>query len=989
MALEIITYGSGSYVQQTLTSLSALAGSSDWVTLARIAGVVGIVWVMLAAFKNARGGSLQVDWSWFLGFGFIYLGLMVPKVDVAVIDRIESGCGTAPPAIVTGVPVGIAAFGYVTSGLGDGITRLYEQYISLPGDQQYAQNGMLFGSQVARTLTQTRIADSELSADMSSLMTSCVFPMIARGHLPLNEATRSTDLWQTISSQLPNNRWVARSDGSVLSCRALGDELTPEITGNGASQIQAAARQNGGAIWSACTVDDAAARYLASAGGVTGQDMLGINQDAASLTRQAMTINAMQDAFAQGVSETDNAALAQSVFTAQAEQTQRNTYMLMGNMASRTLPVMRAVIEALLYALFPVIMIFMLTPAWLSVLGQYIIVMMWIQLWPPMYAVLNSIMYWYGAPQSQRMAEMSDGSSGLTLDTAASVSYANTDMVALAGYMALTIPMISYMMIRGGAMIGASVASSLNQPMSQAATRSGASLTDASMQSGSVSWDTSQVNTASANQVNTAPNMRFGAATIEESTMAGGTARTSEGGQASYNASPGATSLGNVSASAQGTLESGIQTQAQRAQQAAQEQALAFDQRVQGTAAQQSQLNDLVGDRAMASDMGLSSDESFKYQQAYGQREGLVQQAAERAGVSESDMRSTLSSLKHSTSAGLSTPVASARAEAALVSQGVSQEQASRTVEEAQTVSRSQEYQVSDDYIRQIGERVGNTQTERFGDSFSMLGSAGVAETRDASQRMGASLQESQSWSELQSRVEKEGLSVGGKLDGAIYSTLAPKVGEANLQRMIANANDGGDSADSRALMGMIRENSEEIAGRYFGVGIAGAPQNNVNAAYGGYASGVPGADQARDFGSGARNDLADDAEGRGITGVEGNVRAGRQDLQGQHDGARNIAIENIGSQAPSTLGDWRVGENGGLELKPGADRSLVYQGDGASSGGGGSEREAVEDRLRGERQDRADQQQGSAQSDWREDAQEKMIEAKRNQGPRPPGRGR
>ncbi|WP_231365013.1 conjugal transfer protein TraG N-terminal domain-containing protein, partial [Thioalkalivibrio sp. ALgr3] len=845
--------------------------------------------------------------------------------------------------------------------------------------------------------------------------------------------------------------------------------------------------------WSACSVDDAAARYLASAGGVTGQDMLGINQDAASLTRQAMTINAMQDAFAQGVSETDNAALAQSVFTAQAEQTQRNTYMLMGNMASRTLPVMRAVIEALLYALFPIVMVFMLTPAWLSVLGQYLLVMMWIQLWPPMYAVLNSIMYWYGAPQSQRMAEMSDGSSGLTLDTAASISYANSDMVALAGYMALTIPMISYMMIRGGAMIGASVASSLNQPMSQAATRSGASLTDASMQSGSVSWDTSQVNTASADQINTAPNMRYGAAAIEQSTLSGGTARTSEGGQASYNASPGATSLGNVSASAQGTLESGIQTQAQRAQQAAQENAVAFDQRVQGTAAQQSQLNDLVGDRAMASDLGLSRDESFKYQEAYGQREGMVQEASERAGVSESQMRATVSELSQAVRAGVPLGVAQAQAQMSLTERGLSQEQAERAVSEATTVSTSQEYQQADDYIQQIGERVGNTQTERFGDSFSMLGSAGVAETQDASRRMGASLQESQSWSELQSRVEKDGLSVGGKLDGAIYSTLAPKVGESNLQRMIANANDGGDSADSRALMSMIRQNSEEIASRYFGIGVAGAPANNVNAAYDGYASGVPGTDQARDFGGGARNDLAADARERGLDGVESDVRAGRDDLQGRYQDAREIATENIGEQAPHPVGDWRLNEDGKMELRPGAERSLAYQSypvggqsDGAGSGTGtergprtdrssdeaprdeggdvrsaiqrrllkeeeyqnqqggeppsgwesatqesdrewgvhaqrpgtergvrtdrqdngandaprdrgpdtsapqgDNERSATAQRLRAERQERAGQQGGSLQHSWRQDSEEREIEAYRNQGPRPPGQGR
>ena len=906
MALEIVTWGSGSYIQQALTVLSTMAGSGEWTTLARIAGVLGLLWVMLAAFKHSQQGQpLQVNWAWLLGFGFVYIGLMTPKVDVAIVDRIQSGCSTAPPAVVTDVPIGVAAFGYVTSQLGEGVTNLYERYITIPGDQKYAQNGFLFGANMVRATANTRIMDSELSADTTQLMSHCVFPMISQGYLGLNEVSQSTDLWNTIANKLPNNRWVAKTDGTVMSCKELGNEITPKITGNSAAEIQNAAANNGQMMWPSCSASDAAARWLASAGGPTAQDMLGINQTAADLTRQAMTINAMKDALGQTAATTDNAALAQSIYTAQAEETQRNTYTMMGNLASRTVPVMRAVLEALIYALFPIIMIFMLTPAWLSVISNYIIVMMWIQLWPPLYAVLNSIMYWYGSEQSQRMAEMASGGSGLTMETIVSVGYANSDMVALAGYMAVSIPIIAYMMIRGGAMAGSMLASGLTAPMSGAATRSGTSMTDASMQSNSLSWDTSQVNTSTMNQAQLAPNMSAGSPEISSRNGYGGVS-TSGTNFNSYDAGAAATSLGNVSPNAKSSVESGLQTQAQQAQQATFQSGQQFTSSMAGVYNSQKILNENIGSQEFQSQTGVDQNTATSYREAFDNRESMVKQFSEETGFSLTDSRQIIQTLSASASAGASfdLPGGSSlgvKLASDLADRDMSEQQIQEAGKKAEQVALSQGYQQSDTLIRDIGDKVGYSATGAYGDAYSGLTSGSVQEMRQHAETFAANLQRSESWSQALSRAESQGVEVGAKLDGAVFNVLSDRLGRDVTEKGISDLNSGQDTAESRAVMSGMQANAGAIAAQYYGIDPAPAPTNNVDGAYAGYSGRVPTADQAENFGWSQQGDIHVDAEAKGLTSVDRRVDEQEGILRSTAEKREDRAVEEIGPNAPPT----------------------------------------------------------------------------------------
>ena len=76
----------------------------------------------------------------------------------------------------------------------------------------------------------------------------------------------------------------------------------------------------------------------------------------------------------------------------------RITYAAMGEMAARTLPVLRNLFEAFVYAFFRIVFASMLLT---SVMGKvtmtYLKSLLWIQLWAPLYAVLHFAMTFYSA----------------------------------------------------------------------------------------------------------------------------------------------------------------------------------------------------------------------------------------------------------------------------------------------------------------------------------------------------------------------------------------------------------------------------------------------------------------------------------------------------------------------------------------------------------------------------------------------------------------
>ena len=137
---ELFTLGGGTYLVDLLNAVAAITSGGAYVTLAQLAGVAGLAWVL---FRTAFGGSWKDNAKWMMLFVVVWGAMIVPKATVRVVDRLDPALA---PAVVANVPIGLALFASLTSQVGDGLTRLTEQAFTLPDDLAYQRHGLIFGA---------------------------------------------------------------------------------------------------------------------------------------------------------------------------------------------------------------------------------------------------------------------------------------------------------------------------------------------------------------------------------------------------------------------------------------------------------------------------------------------------------------------------------------------------------------------------------------------------------------------------------------------------------------------------------------------------------------------------------------------------------------------------------------------------------------------------------------------------------------------------
>ena len=127
--------------------------------------------------------------------------------------------------------------------------------------------------------------------------------------------------------------------------------------------------------------------------------------------------------------------------------------MTMGRIAEQALPMVRNVIEAVIYAVFPfVFLLFLLAQGRGLALAikSFGLSLIWIQLWPPLFAILNYVATLASARNLAAAARMGSGAQGLSLETASSIYHGAISDQAIAGYMVISIPVIATAIIKGG-----------------------------------------------------------------------------------------------------------------------------------------------------------------------------------------------------------------------------------------------------------------------------------------------------------------------------------------------------------------------------------------------------------------------------------------------------------------------------------------------------------------------------------------------------------
>lgn len=448
---EIYAYQNADSLFGIFNAAAAIHASNDY--RAALAAVVfcGFIAALVAyAFAPEK---LQ-GWTWLGSVVLVFSLMIVPKVTVGIIDK----TGGTPVKVVANVPLGIAALGSLTSTVGHTLTGLFEtafQVIpgagALPGELAYQKNGLLFGHRLVRETRTVVFQDPAFRTDLINFLYHCTSYDLMDGSLNPSQFSRSENVWELLGNPNP-----ARF--STLTLATSVDIATcPQVYANLDRRLPAELRRIEGRL--AFSLNPTLPGSVA-AGVIANQiqqaylknRIADASASAASIIRQNAVLNALDDTTRiAGQKTNDPATMVLAVGRAQAIAQQNAAWINAGKVAEQTLPMLRNVIEALMYALFPILVLLMMLTGGretLMLLKGYISVLIWIQLWPPLYAVLNYMATIYAAYDLAAAADLGGGLKGLTLHTASTIYSRTLSGEAIVGYLVLSIPVIAWAAVK-------------------------------------------------------------------------------------------------------------------------------------------------------------------------------------------------------------------------------------------------------------------------------------------------------------------------------------------------------------------------------------------------------------------------------------------------------------------------------------------------------------------------------------------------------------
>ena len=839
MNWEVFTYGGGEFLRLVFNGIAAISGNGDYVSVLKISAMIGVLWVLLeGAFHTHRG----LNWQWLLIIVLVYDTAMVPKTNVVVTDRIDA----SQSGVVANVPLGLAAFAGTASLLGDWITRAYETVFSLPDDLQYARNGMIFGQRLVEASTQFEFTDQRVAGNLSEFWQNCVFYDILLGRYTWDDLMAADDLWGFIQSNTSLARTFVYTAPdarrTTLGCRTAasgGGALNADLV----DAVRKAHDFYGRQLVRDPDSTSAITRF-AAAMPVSYDYLTGLSLTAEQIIRQNALANSLQRGITQFASRTDADAAAQDFSLARAEQERHTTYAVLGELAAKTLPLLRNLFEAFIYAIFPIVFLFMMLPTAGHVALTYLKSVAWIQLWAPLYAVIHFAVTFFARYPAETAMLLPDGSMGLSLANHSALGQVMNDVSLIAGYLSISIPMIAYLVVnQGGAMMASlagSVMRSYESPVSAAAHEASA---------GNISLGNTSIDNQVLHQRNVAPSNAFGYA-LETGPEGIRVMATPGGVFRSYSRDD----YGNLGVSIGRSISSGISTQAAHSLQAAQSSAVSF---ARSEGAMYSDLARFAHQAANETSVGneWTQGDGAAFRREFGTVQSLTQEFASQHKLDHAQASQILglaSLAAHNPKVlDLVSPVGLA---SELQISGRSQAQLDQVWQDALKFAQDRRYGEHWGETLDAGHRAAAAYHERAGDALSSQIAGGIERRASLARDFGARIEEAERWQEAHERMERTGLDFSMQAPGLMRRWLVSRVKddvgistpnslstvwtEREVDTLIGAFNRSEPWAvDVVTVISSRMAMDPELLN---GLGIANAPAHaGVNAAYRGYGASV------------------------------------------------------------------------------------------------------------------------------------------------------
>ncbi|WP_265494747.1 conjugal transfer mating-pair stabilization protein TraG [Providencia heimbachae] len=612
----VYVLGGGEYLMTIFNGVAALIGSDTWSSMYRIVLTLSCV-AVLVSFMRAHDPKELIKFVAMIVL--VSSVLLVPKRTVQIIDR------TNPTGVylVDNVPVGLAAPARFITSIGTSLTELYELIFHSPDSLAYSKTGMLFGADLMGNISDAMMVDGDLAELMGLYTKNCVIGDILINHkYSFQELMNSTDPYTLIFQNPSPLRGVMVPYGNSAAVGSNG------IAQNGFWTCEDLARhvlmpklnldtQTGGKTWNYTVKQifggrpDANVLYSAMLGDSYNFYYQG-SETASQLMRSSVVMNALKHGISAYSAQSGDTASLVNLASTSSYNKMRLSWATSSQVAVSFVPILSTILLALIIGLFPIfILLAVIHSLTTKMLFNYIMSIVYLQSWPPMFAILNYATSFYLKGKT--------GNMDFNLASQASIQQMHSDVGLIAGWLTISIPFIALAIVKGLGPAMAQAGNYLGTAINSSATATSSQAAD-----GNWSFNNTQTGNVSGNKWDTNASFQDGQMTRQLSS--GATSTLTNSGQEVVN-TQNAVSKMAISIKGSEAMVSSLTESARHAKATAAASMSAYQSSVNSAWNQASQFNQQFGNSSTAStatDSGVSSSQVEGYKKLMNATETLA-----------------------------------------------------------------------------------------------------------------------------------------------------------------------------------------------------------------------------------------------------------------------------------------------------------------------------------------------------------------------------
>ena len=429
--VEVITYGGGDLLRMVFNAISMLfygnEHNNNFVRpLCITTATIGFSWSISRCFFQSYTDAFLT--KYFLPLLALPTLLIVPQARIHIIDKLDN-----KPIVVEHVPLLFAKVAGLSSYWGYEITQAIENVMHTPNDARYSKTGMIFGADTALDFSRLKLNNATLAQNLRHFSQQCIIYDVALGRYTIDQLRKSSDLLNFLKENTSRVRMIPYIDPKTkttefLSCIESMDKMGFLFDQEVAYYTKHEILKNLPASYQTLVGFQAKSENR-----IAEQLAKATHGDENSVTKNIIAVNAFDDAMARFATE-------------RARDNQRSIYQTAGSLAGTSLVTLRIILEALIYASFALIVPLSLLPGGLRFISSWVFLNVWIQLWPPLYGILNYITMI--CAQKYASSVMGGISNGFSLFTSAGFQDLAFDTAAIGGYLSLSVPILSFYLLQ-------------------------------------------------------------------------------------------------------------------------------------------------------------------------------------------------------------------------------------------------------------------------------------------------------------------------------------------------------------------------------------------------------------------------------------------------------------------------------------------------------------------------------------------------------------